>query len=145
MSSPRSSSSNKKKRGSKKARKATKKPARNQRTSVRVPKTPVRVYVPYPYVPPYVQPYVHRPVMYNYVPRPHVHSPPQHHQHHVHEHLNRVNYAHESELSRQDLEQRKLKERADSYVPNVMHVSSDELAIPAPYLRKNGMRVFSSS
>lgn len=61
----------------------------------------------------------------------------------VHEHLNRVNYSPDHELSVQDRIQRQLKQNAKNYRPNYMHVSSEELAIPAPR-RVNGMRVFTN-
>lgn len=138
---PRRKSSSKKKKNTNPRKKSVRVPKSPVR--VFVPKSPVRVFVPVPV--PYVSSYVPR--VSSYVPRtkrPAVHSPPPQHQQHVHEHLNRVNYAHESELSEQDLQQRKLKANSTSYVPNLMHVSSNELAIPAPYLKRNGMRTFAS-
>ena len=79
--------------------------------------------------------------------RPHHYSYSFHPGHeHLHNHINRVNYSsNTSELSQQDLIQRQLKENTDSYIPNFMHVSSDELAIPPPYLKRNGMRMFASA
>ena len=85
-----------------------------------------------------------------YVPIVHYrHRPksPQRRPHHNHsdfnEHVDRVNYSSNiSGLSQQDLIQRQLKASAKSYVPNFMHVSSNELAIPPPYLKMNGMRMF---
>lgn len=68
---------------------------------------------------------------------------PHHHHSDFNEHVDRVNYSSNiSGLSQQDLIQRQLKASADSYVPNFMHVSSNELAIPPPYLKMNGMRMF---
>ncbi len=61
----------------------------------------------------------------------------------AHEHLNRVNTRPDDELSVQDRIQRQLKHNAENYKPNYMHVSSEELAIPAPR-RVNGMRVFTN-
>lgn len=61
----------------------------------------------------------------------------------IHEHLNRVNYRPDRELTVQDRMQRQLKQNAENYKPNYMHVSSEELAIPAPR-RVNGMRMFTN-
>jgi hypothetical protein len=41
--------------------------------------------------------------------------------------------------------QRQLKQNAEAYVPNYMYVSSEELAIPPPNRKRNGMRMFSSA
>lgn len=69
----------------------------------------------------------------------------QYHSGDVHDHLNRVNHGARNELSQQDEMQRQLKNEERNYKPNYMHVSSNELAIPAPLKRmQQGMRVFTS-
>ncbi len=110
-------------KGSKKIRKSKRKSSKSLR------KSPKRVvYVPI----------IYRPKS--------PHRRPHHHHSDFNEHVNRVNYSSNiSDLSQQDLIQRQLKASANSYVPNYMHVSSNELAIPPPYLKMNGMRMFASA
>ena len=94
---------------------------------------------------------IHRPIYYYpfNVPQPVIRKPKQRPHHYeyssdsVHEHLNRVNHRPDHELSVQDQMQRQLKQNVENYKPNYMHVSSEELAIPAPR-RINGMRVFTN-
>jgi len=63
----------------------------------------------------------------------------------VHDHLNRINHAASQSISYQDEMQRQLKKNEKQYVPNYMHVSSDELAIPAPLKHmQQGMRMFTN-
>ncbi len=119
-------------KGSKKTRKPKNKSLKKQqsrpRTSERVVYVPVIYRRSRPKSPPR---------------RPHHYSYHRHGHSDYHEHVNRVNYSsNTSDLSQQDLIQRQLKASADSYVPNFMHVSSNELAIPPPYLKMNGMRMF---
>ena len=124
-------------KGSKKTRKPKKKSlkkhqSRPRRTSERVVYVPVIYRRSRPKSPP------RRPHHYSYNRHPR-HSD-------YNEHVNRVNYSsNTSDLSQQDLIQRQLKASADSYVPNFMHVSSNELAIPPPYMKLNGMRMFASA
>jgi hypothetical protein len=92
--------------------------------------------------------YHHRPFRNNVT----IDTRPHHHHYtssnyDVHDHLNRVNRGASDELSQQDEIQRQLKKNATNYVPNYMHVSSNEIAIPAPLLlnkMQSGMRVFTS-
>ncbi len=64
----------------------------------------------------------------------------------IHDHLNRVNRGASYTLSQQDLMQRQMKNEEKKYIPNYMHVSSDELAIPAPMKQfQHGMRMFTNA
>lgn len=68
----------------------------------------------------------------------------------VHEHLNRIHASNKGAYvsSHQDEAQRQLMHKAAPPAPaNYMHVSSNELAIPAPLMMKKmqkGMRMFTS-
>lgn len=92
----------------------------------------------------------HRPFQnYSSVSEPKLQPRPHHYEYRsgdIHEHLNRVNYAPSHKLTQHDEIQRQLKQNADKYVPNYMHVSSNELAIPAPLKHmQRGMRMFTSA
>ncbi len=126
-------SSTKKGKKSKKSNKSNKSRSEKRRTPERVVYVPV---VHYRHHLPKSPLYRRRPHHYSYTRRPH-HSD-------YNEHVNRVNYADTPDLSHQDLVQRQLKANPESYVPNFMHVSSSELAIPPPYRKQNGMRAFAN-